>query len=181
MNSSPAKAVADSAFLSSPDKVLCEEDERNLAYVVYALLFVSPFSMGLTALIGAGLAYLKKRDCVSYVQTHFRYQIKNFWVVFALWAVANSIIVVCTMVFLVTLTRVMLTDESVTDMQNFLMNLSTIDTDDIPMSTTLGVVSGYVVSALLTLLATIWILIAAIGGVLRLNQHKPIGKRAQTA
>jgi len=180
MNSSSAKAVAGSAFLSA-EKPLCEEDERNLAYVVYALLFVSPFSMGLTALIGAGLAYLKKRDCTSYVQTHFRYQIKNFWVVFALWALANSIIVICTMIFLVTLTKVMLTDESITDFQNFLINLSTIDTDDIPMSTTLGVVSGYVVSAILTVLATIWILIASIAGVLRLNNHKPIGKRVQTA
>lgn len=181
MNASHTKAVADTGFSGKSAAVACEDDERNLAYVVYGLLFVSPFSLGITALIGAALAYIKKHDCTSYIQTHFRYQIKHFWAVFALWGIATFIAVICTVVLTWTLANLIWSQYDISDWRRIDLDLSDLDISSIPVSTILGVSSGYVISALLTVLATVWILIASVNGVLRLNNHKPIGKRFRTA
>lgn len=181
MNASPSKAVADTAFSGPSGSVAFEEDERNLAYVVYGLLFVSPFSLGITALIGAALAYLRKNNCTSYIQTHFRYQIKHFWAVFALWGMATFIAVICTVVLTWTLANLIWSQYDISDWRRIDLDLSDLDISSIPVSTILGVSSGYVISALLTFMATVWILATSVNGVLKLNNHKPIGKRFRTA
>ncbi|MDC7681902.1 hypothetical protein PQU92_01350 [Asticcacaulis sp. BYS171W] len=182
MNSSTSKTL-DAPLAVKPLTSLnaCESDERNLAYVVYGLLFISPFSLGLTALIGVVLAYIKKHDCTSYIQTHFRYQIKSFWVIFALWAIATFIAVICTVFLTWTLVNLIWTQYDITDWRQLDIDLSDFDTSQISVSTLLGVASGYVVSAILTVMATVWILIASVMGLIRLNHHKPIGKRFQNA
>lgn len=183
MSSSISKPETCDPLLSAPQAPQspalspAEMDERNLAYVIYGLLFVSPFSLGLTALIGVVLAYIKKHDCTSFIQTHFRYQIKNFWIIFVLWAIAAFIAVICTVFLTLTLVNLIFDQYNITDWRHLDIDLRDLDTSEISVSAILGVASGYVVSAVLTVLATIWILAASVTGFLRLTHNKPIGKR----
>lgn len=187
MSSTTSKSPLDDTLLPTQSDSLLSQgqtllnelelDERNLAFVIYGLLFISPFSLGLTALVAVVLAYIKKHNCDSFVQTHFRYQIKSFWVVFVLWALATFIAVICTVFLTLTLANVILAQYNITDWRYLDIDLSNLDTSQIPVSTILGVASGFVISALMTVLATVWILVSAVMGFIRLSHNKPIGKR----
>jgi uncharacterized membrane protein len=55
------------------------DNGKQLALLNYILYFIG-FFVGVTALIGLILAYLKKTDAVEWVQSHFIYQIRTFWI-----------------------------------------------------------------------------------------------------
>jgi len=55
------------------------DDGKQLALLNYILYFIGFFT-GLTALVGLIIAYLKKSDAVEWVQSHFVYQIRTFWI-----------------------------------------------------------------------------------------------------
>ncbi|HAA91409.1 MAG TPA: hypothetical protein DCS82_11615 [Rhodospirillaceae bacterium] len=65
------KAVTHS---SASDKA--DGDGANLVYILYlvAILF------GLTALVGLIMAYIKKSDAPAWVQSHYQFQIRTFWI-----------------------------------------------------------------------------------------------------
>ncbi len=65
---------------SSPDASRSLSDGgKQLALLNYILYFAG-FFVGLTALIGLIIAYLKKADAAAWVQSHFTYQIRTFWI-----------------------------------------------------------------------------------------------------
>lgn len=65
---------------SRPDAAGSLSDSgKQLALLNYILYFVG-FFVGLTALIGLIIAYLKKADAAEWVQSHFTYQIRTFWI-----------------------------------------------------------------------------------------------------
>ena len=68
-----------SASSSSGDRIEAI-DERVPAYIVYGLLFIAPFTSGLTGLIGGVLAHVLKGPGVSIAQSHIRFQIRIFWI-----------------------------------------------------------------------------------------------------
>jgi uncharacterized membrane protein len=55
-----------------------ESGDRILAVVNYVLCFLA-IANGLTLLIAAILAYVRKDQAQPWLQTHFRYQIATFW------------------------------------------------------------------------------------------------------
>lgn len=73
--------------------------ERGVALIVYALLFVAPFFAGVPGLIGVVIAYARRAEVNRCVRKHHSFQIRMFWVAFALslvigisalWALING-------------------------------------------------------------------------------------------
>jgi uncharacterized membrane protein len=52
---------------------------NDLAVVVYALYFVGYFT-GISALVGVIIAYVKMDDADPVLRSHYRFQIRTFWI-----------------------------------------------------------------------------------------------------
>ncbi len=52
---------------------------RQLVMVIY-ILYLTGFFVGLTAIAGIILAYLKQGEADAVSATHYRYQIRTFWI-----------------------------------------------------------------------------------------------------
>jgi uncharacterized membrane protein len=53
--------------------------EGETARVVYILYLVSLF-VGLTAIVGVIMAYVNRGDAADWVRSHYRFQIRTFWI-----------------------------------------------------------------------------------------------------
>jgi uncharacterized membrane protein len=53
-----------------------EGSNANLIYILYLASFV----VGITSLIGVVMAYVYKDQAPAWVQSHYRYQIRTFWI-----------------------------------------------------------------------------------------------------
>ncbi|WP_375549632.1 DUF4870 domain-containing protein [Oceanicaulis alexandrii] len=62
----------------APTSARDQNGDRILAVINYALLLVG-ISNGLTVLIAAILAYVRKDNADPLVQNHFQFQIRTFW------------------------------------------------------------------------------------------------------
>ena len=51
----------------------------NMANIVYILYIVGLF-VGLTALVGVVIAYINRDGAPGWVQTHYSFQIRTFWI-----------------------------------------------------------------------------------------------------
>jgi uncharacterized membrane protein len=51
----------------------------SVAKVTYILLIISTL-IGITGLIAVVMAYVNKDDSVDWLQTHYRFQIRTFWI-----------------------------------------------------------------------------------------------------
>jgi len=66
--------------IASPDAPGGIDDNgKQLALLNYILYFIG-FFVGVTALVGLIIAYLKKSEAAGWVQSHFVYQIRTFWI-----------------------------------------------------------------------------------------------------
>jgi uncharacterized membrane protein len=54
-------------------------DQGNLVNVVYILYLVAVI-FGPTAIIGVVMAYVNKGDAPGWIATHYRFQIRTFWI-----------------------------------------------------------------------------------------------------
>jgi uncharacterized membrane protein len=59
-------------------------EDRILTTAVYVLYFVAPFFCGFTALVGAVIAYARRPLADALNRTHYAFQIRLFWIGFAL-------------------------------------------------------------------------------------------------
>ncbi|MDB5456440.1 MAG: hypothetical protein JWP92_2025 [Caulobacter sp.] len=66
---------------SSPDPDLPPtlSQDKTMAMVIYILYLVG-LTNGLTAIIGLVLAYVSKRDAPAWLQSHYVFQIRTFWI-----------------------------------------------------------------------------------------------------
>ena len=55
------------------------ETNTSIAKVIYILYIVGTI-IGLTAVIGLIMAYVNKEENNSWLQTHYRFQIRTFWI-----------------------------------------------------------------------------------------------------
>ena len=56
------------------------EELKKYALIVY-ILYVLSLVIGLTSIAGVIIAYLKKKDATgTWVESHFEYQIRTFWI-----------------------------------------------------------------------------------------------------
>ena len=56
-------------------------EETGQAKVIY-VLYLAGFVVGVTPLIGVVMAYLAKGEAPEWLDTHYRYQIRTFWIAF---------------------------------------------------------------------------------------------------
>ncbi len=54
-------------------------DDPGSAKVIYILYLVG-IVVGLTAIVGVIMAYVKKGDAPPWLETHYRFQIRTFWI-----------------------------------------------------------------------------------------------------
>ncbi len=76
---------------ATPEPVVAtpESDiDRNLALVVYALLFSSIFFAGIPALIAVVIAYAQRDQATPRIASHYNFQIRIFWVALILSVIA---------------------------------------------------------------------------------------------
>ena len=77
-----------------------EASNANVVYILYLVSFV----VGITGLIGLILAYVNQSTAPWWVQTHYRFQIRTFWIglLYGLIGVATSLILIGWLVLLFT-------------------------------------------------------------------------------
>lgn len=54
--------------------------DKTIALINYILLIASVPSFGVLALIGVVLAYVNRADAPTWLQTHYTFQIRTFWI-----------------------------------------------------------------------------------------------------
>lgn len=154
--------------VSSGPAYASSSDDRNLAFVVYGLLFASPFVFGLTALIAVVIAYVRKREAEPVVATHYRYQIRTFWVAFAFSMIAAVALMVGVGFLIVDLIRLILSNVPQDAWEAVALQVE----PRFPVVTFVGLIvflCAYVASSL-------WAIVASIIGAIRLGAGKPLGR-----
>jgi uncharacterized membrane protein len=63
------------ANLTSPGAA-AEARNASLVYILYLVSFV----VGITCLVGVVMAYVNKGSAPEWLQSHYRYQIRTFWI-----------------------------------------------------------------------------------------------------
>jgi uncharacterized membrane protein len=56
-------------------------EESNQAKIIY-VLYLAGFVLGITPLIGLVMAYMGRGSAPEWLATHYRYQIRTFWIGF---------------------------------------------------------------------------------------------------
>jgi len=79
--------------------------DGGTAKVVYILYLVGIVVGGITALVGVVMAYVKMGDAPAWVQTHYRFQIRTFWIgfLYSLIGMATTVVFVGFAILLFTL------------------------------------------------------------------------------
>jgi uncharacterized membrane protein len=145
-------------------------DDRILAALLYALLFLTPFFIGLPALLAAVAAYVRRPHADAFARSHYGFQIKIFWIAAAILALAAAAAFVGAGVLITHFLDVRLRggegwaawDVSFTDAPDARVNLAAL--------------AILAVSALAILGDMVWVMLAAVFGVARLLSGEPIGR-----
>ena len=69
-----------------------EADTANIVYILYLVSLL----VGITSIVGVIMAYVNRAEAPEWVQTHYRFQIRTFWIglLYGLIGVATIIIVI---------------------------------------------------------------------------------------
>lgn len=158
--------MTDTAF--SDRAPAASSDDRNLALVSYGLLFAAPFVFGLTALIAVVIAYVRKPEAEPVVATHYRFQIRTFWVGFALSMVAVMGLVIGVGFLMVEVVKALLMNAPADAWEAVAWELQPV----FPAVFFIGLIvflAAYAASSL-------WLIVSSIIGMLRLGAHRPAGR-----
>ena len=140
---------------------------ENLAMIAYGLLFASIFFAGAPALIAVVIAYSQRREATARVRSHFDFQIRVFWVAFALTLVAAS----CGLAGVIAGLGEMINAASITRIErieSISIDLSHITIDG-------RVIALIVVAFVLGFLSSVWLLGASAVGFIRLASERAMG------
>ncbi|MGB0237424.1 MAG: DUF4870 family protein [Cycloclasticus sp.] len=74
---------------------------EGTAKVVY-ILYLAGIIFGLTGIIGVVMAYINKREAPDWLQTHYQFQIRTFWIglLYVLIGMVSSVILIGYLVLL---------------------------------------------------------------------------------
>lgn len=67
-----------------------EDKSSKMAMVVY-VLYLASFVIPFVNLIGLIMAYINKGDASPWVQTHYRFQIRTFWISFLYCSIGGAL------------------------------------------------------------------------------------------
>jgi uncharacterized membrane protein len=62
--------------------------DGKMANLIY-ILYLASLIFGLTALVGVVMAYINQREGASWVDSHYRFQIRTFWIGLLFFAIAT--------------------------------------------------------------------------------------------
>lgn len=150
-----------------------QSDDRTLAFVVYGMNFVAPFVFGLTALIAVAIAYVRKPEAEPMVASHYRFQIRSFWVGFALSLLAALAIMLGMGIIFWELAGAFLTDMPTDPTAAVTRNLDV----DLPV----GAFVSLIIAGLAWVATALWMIIASLAGGLRLSAGRGIRMKAERA
>lgn len=145
-------------------------DDRNLAMVSYGLMFAAPFVFGLTALIAVVIAYVRKVDAEPLVLSHYRYQVRNFWIAFALAMLSVLCLTVGVGFFFAEMVGMMLNE-----IPRDAWEVAAWDVE--PRFPAIFFV-GVLMFLAAYLMASLWIIVSSVVGMLRLAANQTIGRSA---
>lgn len=71
-----------------------QEDGKNVK-IVY-ILYLSSIILGITGLIGLIMAYMNRKDAPEWLQSHYQFQIRTFWIglLYCFIGVLTSIVII---------------------------------------------------------------------------------------
>lgn len=143
-------------------------DDRNLAMVGHALMFASPFTFGLTALMAVIIAYVRKPASEPVACSHYRYQIRHFWIGFALAVVAFIALAVGVVFLFVDLVRMVVANAPGDAWEAVAMQVH----PEMPVVFFVGMFVFLAAYAL----AALWMIVSSVIGMVRLGAQRPMGR-----
>lgn len=149
------------------------ETARNLALINYGLLFASIFFAGVPALIAVIIAYSQRDEAPPSVRSHHDFQIKIFWVAFALTMAAGA----CGLGALISGVGELMEFTRANGWDGF----STINIDLSRLAIDGRIVALLVAAVVLSLLAGVWLIAAPAIGFIRLVSARGIGLTSPAA
>jgi len=149
------------------------EAARNLALINYGLLFASIFFAGVPALIAVIIAYSQRDEAPPSVRSHHDFQIKIFWVAFALTMAAGA----CGLGALISGVGELMEFTRANGWDGF----STINIDLSRFAIDGRIVALLVAAVVLSLLAGVWLIAAPAIGFIRLVSARGIGLTSPAA
>ncbi|MDO8378100.1 MAG: hypothetical protein V4597_09450 [Pseudomonadota bacterium] len=149
------------------------EAARNLALINYGLLFASIFFAGVPALIAVIIAYSQRDEAPPSIRSHHDFQIKIFWVAFALTMAAGA----CGLGALISGVGELMEFTRVNGWDGF----STINIDLSRLAIDGRIVALLVAAVVLSLLAGVWLIAAPAIGFIRLVSARGIGLTSPAA
>lgn len=156
--------------VSSGAAAASSSDDRNLAFLVYALLFCSPFLWGVTGLVGVVIAYVRRPECAGVVRSHYDFQVKAFWI-------SVVLVILAALAFLFGL-GVLFTDlfSAATNKGEGwdAWEAAAFDAEDLTFHGEM--VIGFVAAAILAGISALWLMAGTLFGVARLAGNNPIGR-----
>lgn len=80
-----------------------EENNANgaakMAQIIY-ILYLASFVIGLTGIVGVIMAYVNKGDAPAWIQSHYQYQIRTFWIGMLLTVISIATMIIAVGYFL---------------------------------------------------------------------------------
>ena len=143
---------------------------RNLAMINYALLFAAIFFAGVPALIAVIIAYVQRAEVPPQIRRHHDFQIRIFWVAFALTlgaGLAFLTALVGSLSELITISHVRGWDQS----HGVTIDMSRLTVDG-------RIIGLLIVGAVLSILTGLWLVAAPAIGFIRLASERAIGDSA---
>ena len=143
------------------------ETARNLAFINYALLFAAVLFAGVPAVAAAVIAYAQRDEAPGPLHSHFAFQIRVFWIAFAL-AMAAAAALLGAMV------KIAAAMFEVTRLEGWnAPDVVRIDFTQVTLDAPLAILLG--LSALFAALGGLWLILAPALGAMRLASRRPMG------
>lgn len=80
------------------------ESSEGMAKIVY-ILYIASIVVGITSIVGVVIAYISKDEAPDWLKTHYRFQIRTFWIgmLYSVIGIVTSIVLIGWLVLLFTL------------------------------------------------------------------------------
>lgn len=145
-----------------------ESADRNLAYLVYGLLFFSLFFAGAPALVALVIAYSRRSDVSPLIASHHRFQITIFWVALVIGLVGGISLLASIGTLIANIVH------SVSDGGSISLNTFSLEVKDVHMP--VATVTFAAIALIATLLTGFWMVLASMFGALRLASGLRMGQ-----
>lgn len=153
--------------------------DRTLALVNYGLLFASIFFAGIPGLVAVIIAYAQQNEAPARIRTHLRFQIRIFWVAFALSVAASAAALTAALLAAVDFVQLGV-DKTWSSFSVDLARLLVMsDLQHLRVAT--PVVGLVVITVIASFLALLWLVAAPAIGFIRLATDRAIGDGALRA